>query len=232
MQYWDAIPGEDSVRFSYRSPDMENGFPGNLDIYVTYTLTTSHEVIIHYEGVCDKKTLINVTNHSYFNLYGHDHGSIDDTLLQIDAAHYTPVVSGAIPTGEIADVSGTPMDFREWKEIGKEIGADFEQLKLVQGYDHNYAISDYSGKLRRVAGAKAAGREMTVYTDLPGIQFYAGNCIAPCTGKGGVKYGPRFAFCLETQYFPNAINQEGFKKPVFDAGQKYETETIYQFSWE
>ncbi|MBQ7582190.1 MAG: galactose-1-epimerase, partial [Lachnospiraceae bacterium] len=171
-------------------------------------------------------------NHSYFNLYGHDHGSISDTLLQLDADKYTPVVAGAIPTGELACVSGTPMDFREWKEIGKEIDADFEQLKLVQGYDHNFVISGYNGKLRRIGGAKAAGREMTVYSDLPGVQFYAGNCIAPCTGKGGVQYGPRYAFCLETQYFPNSANQEGFKKPFFDAGEKYDTVTIYQFAWE
>ncbi|MCR5267896.1 MAG: galactose mutarotase [Lachnospiraceae bacterium] len=232
MQYWSAITTDDSVRFSYQAQDMETGFPGNLDISVTYTLTPSHELILHYEGVSDQKTLINLTNHSYFNLYGHDHGSISDTLLQLDADKYTPVVAGAIPTGELASVSGTPMDFREWKEIGKEIDADFEQLKLVQGYDHNFVISGYNGKLRRIAGAKAAGREMTVYSDLPGVQFYAGNCIAPCTGKGGVQYGPRYAFCLETQYFPNSANQEGFEKPFFDAGEKYDTVTIYQFAWE
>lgn len=232
MQLWDAITTDDSVKFSYYSPDMEMGFPGNLDISVTYTVTPSHELIIHYEGICDKKSLINMTNHSYFNLCGHDHGSISDTLLQIDASRYTPVVAGAIPTGELAPVAGTPMDFTEWKEIGKEIEADFEQLKLVQGYDHNYVIDGYSGKLRRIAGVRAGGREMSVYSDLPGVQFYAGNCIAPCTGKGGVHYDKRFAFCLETQYFPNSINQEGFEKPVFDAGEKYDTETIYQFSWE
>ncbi|MBR6451787.1 MAG: galactose mutarotase [Lachnospiraceae bacterium] len=229
MQYWDALPLEDGVKFSYHAADMETGFPGNLDISVTYTLSASKELILHYEGVSDKKTTINLTNHSYFNLCGHDFGSISDTLLQIDADCYTPVVAGAIPTGEIAPVAGTPMDFREWKEIGKEIDADFEQLKLVQGYDHNYATNGYTGELHRIAGVRAGGREMTVYTDLPGVQFYAGNCISPVTGKGGVRYGKRYALCLETQYFPNSINQEGFLKPVFDAGEKYETETIYQF---
>ena len=231
-QYWDAITTDDSVKFSYQAADMETGFPGTLDISVTYTVTPAHELIIHYEGVSDKKTLINVTNHSYFNLYGHDHGDISDTLLQINASRYTPVVAGAIPTGELASVASTPMDFTEWKEIGKEIDTDWEQLKLVQGYDHNFVINDHSGKLHRIAGAKAGGREMSVYSDLPGVQFYAGNCITPCTGKGGVPYGKRSAFCLETQYFPNSINQPGFEKPVFDAGQKYDTETIYQFKWE
>ena len=113
-----------------------------------------------------------------------------------------------------------------------EIDTDTEQLNLVGGYDHNFVITDYSGKLHRVAGAKAGGREMTVYSDLPGLQFYAGNFIKSCKGKGGVEYGRRCAFCLETQYFPNSINQNGFEKPVFDAGQKYDTETIYQFNWE
>ncbi len=231
-QYWDAITSEDSVRFSYSEKDLETGFPGNLDISVTYSLTPSHELILHYEGISDKKTLINLTNHSYFNLYGHDHGDISDTLLQLEADRFTPVVKGAIPTGELAPVAGEPLDFTQWKEIGKEIDTDIEQLDLVGGYDHNFAVTGYSGQLKRVAGAKAGGREMTVYSDLPGLQFYAGNFIKDLKGKGGVTYGKRHAFCLETQYFPNSINQEGFLKPVFDAGQKYETETIYQFSWE
>lgn len=233
-QYWDAITTEDSVKLSYTDPEMDTGFPGNLDISVTYTLTPSHELILHYEGVSDKKTLINVTNHSYFNLYGHDHGDISDTKLQISADRISVIREGAIPTGELAPVKGTPFDFTDWKEIGKEIDTDLEQLNLVGGYDHNFAITDYSGKLRRIAGASAGGREMTVYSDLPGVQFYAGNFIAPCTGKGGAEYKRRCAFCLETQYFPDSINvnSEAFKKPVFDAGEKFETETIYQFNWE
>lgn len=231
-QYWDAETAENSVKFSYKSPDMEMGFPGNLDISVTYTLSENHELILHYEGLSDKKTLINLTNHSYFNLYGHDHGDIRDTLLKLNADKYTPVVAGAIPTGELATVKGTPMDFTEFKEIGKEIDTDWEQLNLVQGYDHNFVLNDFTGKMREIAVAKAAGRTMSVFTDLPGVQFYAGNNISPITGKDNKKYGVRAAFCLETQYFPNSINQEGFEKPVFNAGEKYDTTTIYKFDWE
>ncbi len=232
VQLFQATVLENAVKFSYHSPDMENGFPGNLDVSVTYTLTAEHELKIHYEGVCDRKSLLNMTNHSYFNLYGHDHGDISDTKLTLYASKYTPVVAGAIPTGALAPVAGTPMDFTTAKEIGKEIDMPWEQLTLVQGYDHNFVTDAYTGESRLVAKAEAGGRCMRVFTELPGIQFYAGNCIAPVVGKGGVKYDKRGAFCLETQYFPNSVNQEGFESPVFDAGEKYDTETVYQFSWE
>ena len=227
---WDAETGENSVKFSYHSPDMENGFPGNFDISVTYTLTDDNEIVIAYEGVSDKKTILNMTNHTYFNLSGHDSGSIENTLLTIFASKYTPVVAGAIPTGEIAPVAGTVMDFTTEKAIGRDIGADEEQLKLVQGYDHNYAVDDWTGTKKLIAIAKADGRTMEVYSDLPGVQFYAGNCIAPQSGKDGVLYGKRTGFCLETQYFPNSANDPAFERPVFDKGQKYETTTIYKFS--
>ena len=226
---WDAETGEDNVRFSYHSPDMENGFPGNLDISVTYTLTEDNGIGIDYDGVSDKKTLLNMTNHTYFNLSGHDSGSIENTKLTILASHYTPVVAGAIPTGEIAPVRGTVMDFTTEKTIGQDIGADVEQLKLVQGYDHNYAVDDCTGEVKLIATAKADGRVMEVLSDLPGVQFYAGNCIAPQQGKGGVLYNVRTGFCLETQYFPNSANDPAFAHPIFDAGQKYKTTTIYRF---
>lgn len=226
---WEATVLENAVKFTYHSPDMENGFPGNLDMSVTYTLTDDNELRIDYDGVSDKKTIINMTNHTYFNLAGHDSGSILDTLLMIKASNYTPVVAGAIPTGEIAPVKGTVMDFTVEKAIGKEIEAEEEQLKLVQGYDHNYAIDDYNGSLQLIATAKAAGRTMEVYTDLPGVQFYAGNCIAGQEGKNGAFYSPRTGFCLETQYFPNSANDEHFIKPEFDANESYKTTTIYKF---
>ncbi len=226
---WDAQTGENCVKFSYRSPDMENGFPGNLDMSVTYTLTEDNAVEIAYEGVSDKKTLINMTNHTYFNLSGHDSGSIENTKLMIKASHYTPVVDGAIPTGEIAPVSGTIMDFTQEKTIGQDIRADFEQLRLVKGYDHNYVVDGYSGSSQLIATAEADGRRMEVYSDLPGVQFYAGNCIAPQEGKDEAIYKERTGFCLETQYFPNSANDPAFEHPIFDAGEKYETKTIYKF---
>lgn len=226
---WSAETGENCVKFSLFSEDMDMGFPGNLNISVTYTLTDDNALELHYEGVCDKKSYLNMTNHTYFNLAGHDSGCMEDTILTINAKNYTPVVEGAIPTGEIASVEGTPMDFTAPKAIGKEIEADFEQLKLVQGYDHNYVLDNYTGEMRKIAEAEAAGRKMEVYTDLPGVQFYAGNCISPETGKGNAKYDKRHAFCLETQYYPNSINQEGFYKPEFDANEKYDTTTIYKF---
>ncbi len=227
---WDAECGDDNVKFTYHSPDMENGFPGNFDISVTYTLTKDNEIKIDYEGVSDKKTLINMTNHSYFNLAGHDSGSIKDTMLTIFASNYTPVVAGAIPTGEIAPVKGTVMDFTSERRIGQDIDAAFEQLLLVKGYDHNYVVDDFTGEMKLIAIAKAGGRKMEVLSDLPGVQFYAGNCIAAQQGKDGTTYTERTGFCLETQYFPNSANDPAFAHPIFDAGQKYKTTTIYRFS--
>ncbi len=226
---WDAKEGDDCVKFSYHSPDMENGFPGNFDVSVTYTLTDDNEIRISYEGVSDKKTIINMTNHTYFNLSGHDSGSIEDTLLTLYASCYTPVVFGAIPTGEIAPVAGTVMDFTTEKTIGRDIGADEEQLKLVKGYDHNFVVDGYTGESKLIAVAKADGRTMEVYSDLPGVQFYAGNCITPQPGKDEAVYKERTGFCLETQYFPNSANDPAFERPVFDKGQKYETTTVYKF---
>lgn len=228
-QLWNAEIMDNAVKFTYSEPDGKNGFPGKLDMSVTYTLTDDNAIEIHYEGVSDKKTLINATNHSYFNLAGHKSGSILDTELKLMCSNYTPVVAGAIPTGEIASVKGTVMDFTSFKKIGDEIEADEEQLKLVLGYDHNYVVDDFDGKQKLIAVAKAAGRTMEVYSDLPGVQFYAGNCIAYQEGKEGAAYTPRCGFCLETQYYPNSINQEGFIRPVFEAGQKYDTTTVYKF---
>lgn len=229
MKIWDAEIIGNSVKFTVMSPDMESGFPGNLKMSVTYTLTDENALEISYEGVSDKKTVINMTNHSYFNLCGHDSGCIEDTELKLNASYYTPVVKGAIPTGELAPVEGTVFDFRQLKRIGEEIDAKEKQLKLVKGYDHNFAVDNYDGTVRQVAEAKAGGITMEVYSDLPGIQFYAGNCIAKQKGKDGVKYSKRTGFCLETQYFPDNVNQENFKKAIFDAGEVYKTKTVYKF---
>ena len=229
MKLWDAVIEGNSVVFSVVSPNKEAGFPGNLKAQVTYTLRDDNAIEIAYEAVSDKKTIINMTNHTYFNLAGHDSGCIENTLLMLKCSKYTPVVAGAIPTGELAKVEGTVFDFRKDKKIGKEINAKEEQLKLVQGYDHNFVVDGYNGKQKLIATAKAAGRTMEVYSDLPGVQFYAGNCIAPQKGKGGVKYGKRHGFCLETQYFPDNANQDNFKKAIFDANEVYKTKTVYKF---
>ncbi len=228
---WDAQIKDQAVEFSYVSPDGECGFPGTLKISVTYHLTDDNALELHYNGVSDQKTVINLTNHSYFNLSGHNNGRIYDTMLQLFASHYTPVVSGAIPTGEIASVKGTDMDFLQPMRVGGRINDAWDQLAMVKGYDHNWVIDDYNGKLKKIAVAShsEAGRTMEVYSDLPGVQFYAGNCIDDTIGKDGTKYSARCGFCLETQFFPNHINQPEFPQAVFEAGQPYKTTTIYKF---
>jgi len=228
---WDVLEGDNWITFMTTNEDSVMGFPGNMKISVTYTLTLENELKIHYQGNSDKNTLLNMTNHSYFNLAGHNNGLIHDHVLWMKASHYTPVVAGAIPTGEIAPVTGTPMDFTTPTVIGSRITEDFEQLKLVGGYDHNWVVDQADGQIQLIASVedKTSGRIMETYTDLPGVQFYAGNFIAKETGKAGATYGPRTGLCLETQYYPNSINQEGFPKPEFGPEKPYDTTTIYKF---
>lgn len=228
---WTTEEGENSVTFAIEGKDGEMGFPGNKKIKLTFTLTDNNELKLKYYATSDADTLINLTNHSYFNLAGHDSGSIEGHLLCLHASNYTPVLPGAIPTGEIAPVVGTPLDFTKKKPIGEEIGADYEQLKLVQGYDHNFVLDGADGTMREVAEAQdpKSGRRMKVFTTLPGMQFYAGNCIAQQTGKGGVHYGPRTGFCLETHFFPDNIHHPEFQQAVFGGDKVYESETIYAF---
>lgn len=228
---WTTEEGENSVTFAIEGKDGEMGFPGNKKIKLTFTLTDNNELKLKYYATSDADTLINLTNHSYFNLAGHDSGSIEGHLLCLHASNYTPVLPGAIPTGEIAPVAGTPLDFTKKKPIGEEIGADYEQLKLVQGYDHNFVLDGADGTMREVAEAQdpKSGRRMKVFTTLPGMQFYAGNCIAQQTGKGGVHYGPRTGFCLETHFFPDNIHHPEFQQAVFGGDKVYESETIYAF---
>ena len=224
---------DDSVTFFLKDADMEQGFPGNFQISVTYTLTDDGTLRLHYEGECDQDTVANVTNHVYFNLSGHDSGTILDQEMMLRAACYTPVRDGqAIPTGEIAPVAGTPMDFTTPKKIGERIDSDFEQLAFVGGYDHNYVIREDKGAVEKFAEAysPATGICLEAYTDLPGVQFYAGNFITDHVGKAGAIYRKRQGFCLESQYYPDAINQEGFAKPILKAGEKLDTTTCYKFS--
>ncbi len=228
---WNAVEGEDSVTLTLEGKDGEMGFPGNKKITMVYSLSEENELKLSYHVTADADTIVNLTNHTYFNLSGHRSGKIEDHQLRLNASHYTPVVAGAIPTGEIAPVAGTPMDFTVMKPVGQDINADFEQLKLTQGYDHNYVIDGADGTLREIAEVydPGSGRRMKVFTDLPGVQFYAGNCIGVETGKDGVEYGPRMGLCLETQYYPDNIHHPSFPQAVFGPGRDYRSVTVYQF---
>ena len=199
-----------------------------------YPLETDDNALsIAYEAVSDQTTVANFTNHAYFNLNGHDSGCMENQELEILASYYTPVKDGeAIPTGNVEKVAGTPMDFRKMKKIGQDIGVDFEQLKFVGGYDHNFVLDKADGTMQLAARARSekSGICMDVYTDCVGIQLYAGNFIGKQTGKGGASYDSRHAFCLETQYFPNAVNEPNFKSPVLHVGETYHSQTKYCFS--
>ena len=222
---------ENAVVFSYNSPDGENGFPGNLKISVTYTLKNDNSLQISYDGVSDKKTIINMTNHSYFNLAGHDAGSICDEKMMIDADAFTELGQGSICTGKVIPVEGTPMDFRTARRVGDHIDDAWPQLTLAGGYDHNWVLNTEFGKVQKFAQVEdeKAGRTMEVYTDLPGVQFYAGNFVKDEKGKNGHVYHERYGFCLETQVEPNAVNVEDFHSPILLPGEEYSSETVYRF---
>mgnify|MGYP004598033549 FL=1 len=228
---YQAQTGENSVTFTRVSPDMEQGYPGNLDIAVTYTLTDEDELKIDYKMKSDKDTLCNPTNHSYFNLKGHNGGTITDHLLQLNADGFTETSEDLIPNGTIVDVTGTPMDFRTKKAIAKDIDADYEPLKIAGGYDHNFVLNKEEGKLEKIGevSEETTGRTMEIYTDLPGMQLYSGNFIVKEDGKGGNVYTKRTGVCFETQYFPNSINIPEFKSCVLKAGEEFNSTTIYKF---
>lgn len=228
---WEAEEGENSVTFTVRDTDGYMGFPGNKELSLTYTLDEENGLTLHYHAKSDKNTVMNPTNHSYFNLDGHKSGNIEDHIMMINASCYTPVVPGAIPTGEIATVKGTPMDFTAEKVVGKEIRENMEQLLLTQGYDHNWVVDGWDGTLKHIAttiGPKS-GRKMHTYSTLPGVQFYAGNCIGDEPGKDGAFYTKRSGLCLETQYYPNSINTPSFPSCVFGGDKEYDSVTVYRF---
>lgn len=228
---WDVTEEENGITLTLEGKDGEMGFPGNKKVTMSYHLSEDNALKLSYHVSADADTIVNMTNHTYFNLSGHNAGRIENHLLQINASHYTPVVPGAIPTGQIAPVEGTPMDFTKKKPIGQDINADCEQLKIGQGYDHNFVIDGADGTVREIAEAEdpVSGRRMKVFTSLPGVQFYAGNCIGRENGKDHAEYGPRSGFCLETQFYPDNIHHPNFPQSVFGPGKDYESVTIYQF---
>ena len=221
---------ESSITFSLHSPDGDQGYPGALDIDVTYALTEDNAVKIDYHGIPQEDTIVNLTNHSYFNLNGHDSGTITKHLMWVDADTFVMTDSESIPTGEIVSVQGTPMDFRVKREVGEGIDSEYKAVVLGNGYDHNWCLNN-KGEFTKVAelNADISGISLEVYTDLPGVQVYSGNFINNELGKQGVVYKKRQGICFETQYYPDAINHDGFESPVCKAGEVYKTTTVYKF---
>ena len=225
---WTVTHYEDtSISLHLDSPNGDQGYPGNAAIDVTYSLDEKGGLHITYDAVSDRDTIFNLTNHSYFNLAGQNNtAAAMDQLLMLPARVFSVADEESVPTGEMRSVEGTPMDFRTPKAIGRDINQDYEPLNLQGGYDHNFEV--FCNPCA-VVSDPVSGRIMAVYTDLPGVQFYAGNFLSG-TGKGGVEYGKRSGICLETQFYPDSINHPEWEQPLTKAGEKYHTETVYRFS--
>ena len=225
---WTVVSHEENkICLRLDSPDGDQGFPGRAVVRVTYELDPMGALHISYDGDCDQDTVFNMTNHSYFNLAGHDHPEAAMAqLLTIPGTTFCPDDAANIPTGEERSVEGTPFDFRKPKAIGQDIDADDECLKLQGGYDHNFEVHTNPCA---ILSAPDGSRKMVVYTDLPGIQFYAGNYIDNEPGKDGVTYTRRSGVALETQYYPNALNNPEWDQPITPRGEHYHSETVYWF---
>ena len=235
---WDAEPisGQDSVglRLHYLSKDGEEGFPGNLDVTVTYTLTNDDSFLVDYEATTDKTTVVNLTHHTYWNFAAEGTGDILQHELLLNANSFTPVNKNLIPTGDISPVANTPMDFTTQTTIGKRIDIEFEQLKMAGGYDHNWVLNKSAEEELSLAATvyePNSGRFMEILTTEPGIQFYSGNFLdGSITGKSGTAYEFRNGFCLETQHYPDSPNQPDFPSVVLRPEEVYKTTTIHKFS--
>ncbi len=222
-----------ALQLTYVSPDGEEGYPGKLTITVTYSLTDKNGLKIYYKATTDKPTILNPTNHCYFNLTGSPDNTILNHILMINADKFTPVDKTLIPTGQLEDVANTPMDFRKPTRIGKHINDNFQQLKFAGGYDHNWVLNNYNGSVREAATLydSTSGIFMKVLTDQPGIQFYSGNFLdGKDRGKDGIYYKFRTGLCLECQHFPDSPNKKNFPSVVLRPGETYTQTTIYEFS--
>ena len=226
---WKLVSHTDTaVTLELNSPHGDQGFPGNAVIRVTYCLDADGGLHIAYDAVCDQDTVFNLTNHSYFNLRGHEHtDTAMEQVLTLPARFFNPDDAEAIPTGEKRSVEGTPMDFRVPKPIARDLYADYECLKLQGGYDHNYEV--FCNPCAQLSDP-VSGRSMAVYTDCPGVQFYAGNFLDD-QGKDGVYYGKNSGVALETQFYPDALHHPDWPQPITKAGDRYRSETIYRFQW-
>ncbi|MEM9366438.1 MAG: aldose epimerase family protein [Planctomycetota bacterium] len=233
---WDAEYDQASnqIQLSYLAKDKEEGYPGNLQLSVSYTLTDKNEIVVDYHATTDKATPVNVTQHTYFNLKGEGEGTILDHELMLNASRYTPVDSGLIPTGELAPVTGTPFDFTSAKAIGQDIGRDHQQLEYGLGFDHNWVLDKPAvGQLTLAASVHepTSGRVMEIHTTEPGIQFYCGNFLdGRLKGKSGKTYVHRGGFCLETQHYPDSPNQPDFPSTILKPGETHQTQTIFRFT--
>lgn len=251
-QFWQGEETPEGVRFTYRSPAGEGGYPGSLTATVLYSLSNDNELSIRYEAVSDEDTVCNLTNHAYFNLDGFAAGSVLDQKIQIFADQYTWANEESLPDGRILPVEGTPMDLRQLTPIGAHIDDDFDQLRNARGYDHNFCVRDEvpeiemepgmfgfdpgcpidynEGGLKKAAYAESekSGLTLTAYTTMPGIQFYTGNSLKGVpVGKDGVSFPPRTGFCLETQFYPDAPNHPEFPQPILRKGETWKSQTVY-----
>jgi len=224
--------GVPAIKMEYLSADGEEGFPGNLSVIVTYTLTDQNKLIVDFLAITDKTTLLNLTQHTYFNLAGHAGGSISEHELMLPLDNYLPVNKSQVPNGEIAAVTNTPFDFKKAKAIGKDINGDDEQLLLSDGYDHSWVIKTANTpELKQAAQVTepGSGRALKVYTTEPAVHLYPGNALDGVAGKNGAKYSRRSGFCLETQQYPDAPNQPHFPDTVLRPGEVFRSQTIFEF---